>query len=267
MTDHQGAAGYGRIPLEVAEALGFYVYLLRDPRDHQVFYVGKGGGSRVYAHVGDADGEGGEDREVERAKVARIRAIHDAGLKVEHLFARTGLTTSELALVVEQSVIDALRAAGIPLTNLQGGHDSAVHGLATVEAAVARLSAPPAPSCPEPIVIFVVNRAWRLDLSADEVYQVTSGHWRVSRRAREKARYAFGVAFGLVRGVYRVESWFPSPLPGEDRRWGFVGSPAPEMAHFLGTSVRHLVSEHAQNPVRLCLDGLPGSGLDGPTVT
>lgn len=34
----------------VAEQLGWYVYLLRDPRDAEVFYVGKGRGNRVFAH-------------------------------------------------------------------------------------------------------------------------------------------------------------------------------------------------------------------------
>lgn len=61
-----------------------------------------------------------------------------------------------------------------------------------------------------------------------------------------------GVAYGLVRGVYRVSDWFPSPLPGEERRWGFNGEVAPEMTSFLGRSVGHLVPERgAQNPARL----------------
>lgn len=34
-----------------AEQLGSYVYRLRDPRDHETFYVGKGKGNRVFAHL------------------------------------------------------------------------------------------------------------------------------------------------------------------------------------------------------------------------
>jgi len=57
--------------------------------------------------------------------------------------------------------------------------------------------------------------------------------------------------------VYGISSWFPSTLPGEAGRWGFHGDEATSLQHFIGTSVRHLVSDHAQNPVRVHLKGLP----------
>lgn len=92
-----------QIPPEVAECIGHYVYLLRDPRDRQVFYVGKGQGNRVMAH----DAEAGADPTSERAKLVRINAITATGAEVEHLFVRTQLATDEEAFTVEQSIIDA----------------------------------------------------------------------------------------------------------------------------------------------------------------
>ncbi len=43
-------------PPGVIEHLGWYVYRLIDPRDGSTFYVGKGKGNRVFAHMrGEVD--------------------------------------------------------------------------------------------------------------------------------------------------------------------------------------------------------------------
>lgn len=55
----------------------FYVYTLTDPRDQSVFYVGKGCGRRMYAHVKEAR------KGVQSMKCARIREILAAGLDVD----------------------------------------------------------------------------------------------------------------------------------------------------------------------------------------
>ncbi len=36
------------------EELKYYVYLLIDPRDDKIFYVGKGYGNRVFYHINEA---------------------------------------------------------------------------------------------------------------------------------------------------------------------------------------------------------------------
>ena len=47
------------------DQLQYYVYRLIDPRTGQTFYVGKGKGNRLYAHINDAlknfDGHSYED--------------------------------------------------------------------------------------------------------------------------------------------------------------------------------------------------------------
>jgi hypothetical protein len=247
-----------QVPPEVAEQIGFYVYLMRDPRDGQVFYVGKGRGSRVLAHAREA----GNDPASERAKLSRINAITASGRHVEHLFVRTNLESEDAAFVVEQAVIDAYYATGHPLTNLVRGHRSATHGLASVATVVAEMTARPAPGGSDPTVLFMINRAWRRDMSDADIYYYTQGHWIVSAHVRANAKYAFGVARGLIRGVYRIESWFPSPQEGEDGKWGFNGSPAPEMSHYLGTSVRRFNLDGAQNPYRKFLNGIPEPDSD-----
>jgi hypothetical protein len=75
------------IPFDTKKALGFYVYALRDPRNGEVFYVGKGQGERILQHVA----ESGKNPKSEKAKLKRISQIESAGNQVEHLFLRTGI--------------------------------------------------------------------------------------------------------------------------------------------------------------------------------
>ncbi len=241
------------IPSEVSDVIGFYVYALRDPRDRQVFYVGKGKGDRALSHIREA----GRDPSSERAKLKRIHDIESAGLKVEHLFIRTHLNSEEEAFRIEQSVIDAYYASGIPLSNLVKGHGSSKFGLASVNTVVAELSALPAPASLEPVIFFVINKFWRPDSNEDDVYLYTREYWLVGAETREKARYAFGVAHGIIRGVYKIDSWYRSRKKGEARRWGFNGIDAPEMIHFIGTSVRRFNVEGRRSPFRKYLSGIP----------
>lgn len=233
-----------QISPEVAEAIGHYVYALRDPRTSEVFYVGKGVGDRVHSHIREALGTG------EAAKLVRIRAIQESGREVEHYIIRSGLASEGEAFVVEQALIDGLTLAGEPLTNLVKGHGASRHGLASVADMIARYGASPMPPVNERILFVKINRAYRPTDGPAEIYEHTRGHWKLSERGRATVPYAAGVAFGVIRGVYRVDSWFESEQPGDVGRWGFHGEPAGEFRHIIGTSVRHLFTvDGQQNPV------------------
>jgi len=61
------------LPLEAAERLGpYYVYVLVDPTDESVFYVGKGSKQRLLAHGREADLS--VDEKPRSSEVRRIRA-------------------------------------------------------------------------------------------------------------------------------------------------------------------------------------------------
>ena len=103
----------------VAEELGFYVYRLIDPRNGQTFYVGKGRGDRVFAHINDelALGENEDERSM---KLETIREIRRARLPPVHVIHRHGMK-EEVAIEVEATLIDVF-AGG--LTNVAVGQDS-----------------------------------------------------------------------------------------------------------------------------------------------
>jgi len=244
-----------RIPGEVAAVLRYYVYALRDPRDGKVFYVGKGIGDRINAHVREA----GADPMSERAKLRTINDIEASGRDVDLLFLRTGIENEATAFTVEQAVVDAFAADGHPLTNLVRGHHSGQHGLATLPAVVARHRADPCPPIPHPLIMLKIQRGWRPDMNEDDIYEKTRGHWKTAPWVRDRTEYALGIAYDIVRGVYRVESWFPSEMPwdeGKDR-WGFVGQPAPELVHIVGTHVRDAFPNQVM--YRRFLEGYEGS--------
>ncbi|WP_157674329.1 LEM-3-like GIY-YIG domain-containing protein [Agrococcus carbonis] len=244
-----------RIPSEVAAVLRYYVYTLRDPRDGQVFYVGKGIGDRINAHVREA----GADPQSERAKLRRIREIEANGQAVDLLFLRTGIDDEHTAYIVEQAVIDAFRADHHPLTNLVRGHHSGRHGLAALPAVIARHRAQACPPIDGPVIMLKIQNGWRPDMSEQETYDKTRGHWKIAGWVRERAQYALGIAYGVVRGAYRIDSWFPSEMPwdqGKDR-WGFEGTRAPELAHVVGTHVRDAFPNQVM--YRRFMDGYAGS--------
>ena len=244
-----------RIPSEVAAVLGHYVYALRDPRDGRVFYIGKGIGDRIKAHISEA----GKEPQSERAKLRTINEIEAAGLRIDMLFLRTGIQDEVTAFVVEQAVIDAFAANGHRLTNLLRGHHSGSDGLATLASMVARHRADPCPPIPYPVIMVKIQNGWYPDSNEQQIYDQTRGHWKVGPFVRDRAQYCLGVAYGVVRGAYRIDLWFPSEVPQDQgqSRWGFSGAAAPELEKVVGSQVRDVFGGRVM--YRRYLDGYPGA--------
>ncbi len=256
---HRGMGADVRIPPEVAAVLRYYVYALRDPRDGKVFYVGKGIGDRINAHAREAS----EDPESHVAKLRRINDIEAAGRDVDLVFLRSGIEDESDAFMVEQSVIDAFAADGHALTNLVRGHHSGTHGLAMLPAVVARYSAHPCPPIPYPVIMLKIQNGWRAEMNERDVYEQTHGHWKISEwtRGRMVGGFALGIAYGIVRGAYTIDSWFRSEQPHDrgKNRWGFHGTPAIELADTVGTHVRGVFPNQVM--YRRFLDGYAGSPI------
>lgn len=94
---------------------GFYVYILIDPRDFSIFYVGKGIGGRVLKHSERTRRGVVENRQ----KVKRMQDIYQAGMDTiwRILFAAD---MEEVALAVEADITRQLSDCG--LTNIQCGN-------------------------------------------------------------------------------------------------------------------------------------------------
>lgn len=113
------------------EELKYYVYVLIDPRDNKIFYVGKGNSNRVFSHI-----EESIESLRDTGKLETIRAIKRNNQEVKHYIIRHGLEESE-ALLVESVLIDFLTFKDFlevsKITNIVAGHHSFNQGIKTIE--------------------------------------------------------------------------------------------------------------------------------------
>lgn len=210
---------------DVIEKLQYYVYRLIDPRNGQTFYVGKGKGNRVYAHVNDAlknyDGTNYLDKDEDdiSEKIQQIRDIRNSGLEVIHVIQRYGLTSNE-AFEVEAALIDCFPG----LTNIQGGHSSD-RGVNSAEVLQRDLS------CKEfedidnlKYCIIKINDYWLNERG--NVYETVRKHWRVNLNRVKKIPYVLASHNSVIVEVYEIENWYSAEdVPG---RCMFDGHVAPD---------------------------------------
>lgn len=105
---------YRQAGVEVATGQSkFYTYMLIDPRDQSIFYVGKGTGARIRHHVAGAIG----GRIDNPRKCERIISILSDGLKVTELFF-SDHECSASAMMMERILIERLKES---LTNIISG--------------------------------------------------------------------------------------------------------------------------------------------------
>jgi hypothetical protein len=232
------------------EGLGWYVYVLRDPRDGRVFYVGKGRGNRAFQHAASA-ADGVDHPELQSAKAARINQIIEAGHAVEVVVLRHGIRDEVQAYEVESAAIDlANMLAPGSLLNAVRGHHQVERGVMTAEEIEVLYAAPEAPQLTLPVILVSLNRLWHPDATEGELADMTQGWWHTRGPRRDRARYVFSVHNGVVRTIYRPENWRPRAAGdpdaeddvGKPQRWSFDPVPAPEMAHFLRTSVARFLT-------------------------
>lgn len=215
------------IPQEVSDKLGHYVYKLIDPRNRKVFYIGKGYGDRVLAHVREERRLDNDDAEILlNPKIETIREIKDGGLEPIHVIVRHGLD-SESAHLVESVLIQETEG----LANRVAGHGTEVYGSATIQQLLLRYAAPE-------MEIDQNEKILAINISASKeersIYEAVRFAWRVDKSRAEQADLILAVTDGVCIGVFIAEKpWLPAtirnfPLLEQDipNRYGFKGEAA-----------------------------------------
>lgn len=243
-----------QIPRIVAQRLGYYVYLYLDPRTNRPFYVGKGKGERVLAHLSD---------KVESEKKYKLDELSRLGLEPTIEILAHCLRDEETALRIEAAVIDLL---GLDvLTNKVHGWQSIQLGRLPLSQLVFYYAADPV-TIDDPALLIRINKFYRHGMSDDELYEATRGVWKLGEK-RNMSRIAMAVFEGVVREVYAVESWHKAgTTPYRVRnpetfdpkinkqllgRWEFIGRICPQelRSKYYGKSVESYFKKGAQSPV------------------
>lgn len=235
-----------RFSQEVIQQLKYYVYMYSDPLTGEVFYVGKGIGNRLFAHLVCTD---------DSRKCKLINQIHDRGQEPKIEILTHGLDDEHTALKVEAAIIDLIGKD--KLTNRVRGWQSSAFGRVEVNQLIAHYEREKV-TIQEPSILIRINRLFRYDMTEIELYDATRGIWKIGDK-REKVDYAFAVYDGIVHEVYKVLAWFQAGSTFNTRgslmneeRWEFVGQKADEVirAKYVGKSVEHYHARNAQNPIK-----------------
>jgi len=206
-------------PPGVAEKLKTYVYRLIDPRNGETFYVGKGKGDRVFAHI-----KARIELEDPGDKLKRIHEIRAAGFEVAHVIHRHGLD-DKTAFEVEAALIDAYPG----LTNSVIGAGSTDQGVMHALEIVQRYHAKPAVFEHRAILINVNQSAAETSL-----YEATRYAWKVTPKRAARAQIVVACRRGMIIEVFVAEKWLPATprnFPGREAipgRYGFFGVEAPD---------------------------------------
>jgi hypothetical protein len=216
-----------------------------DPRTNTSFYVGKGQGAHVLAHLGIQDD----------SRKARLIAE----LRAEQRRPRIDILVHDLpdeasAFRLEAVVIDALGLATLP--NRVRGYGAERRPLTEV---IAAYRADPI-EIAEPTILIRINRRDEPAREDQALSEATRGGGGSGGR-RTQAQLAMAVFRQIVRAVYAIDAWHPAgstpSLPRDqtsvDRlgRWEFTGRPASRETclRYVGKSVAGYCTQNVQSPV------------------
>ena len=208
-------------PSDVSRELEWYVYRLIDPRSGETFYVGKGRGNRVFAHIRAEQHLEGDDLD---NKLKRIREIRLSGFEVAHVIHRHGMD-EKTAFEVEAALIDAYPG----LTNMARGAGGNDYGVMHAEEIIRRYSAEPAVFQHKALLISVNRSA-----SETSLYEATRYAWKINPSKAGDADVILATLQGLIVGAFVADRWLRATaenFPGREDvpgRFGFVGRQASE---------------------------------------
>ena len=208
----------------VIEGLKYYVYVLVDPRNNCIFYVGKGSGNRVYQHAQAALAEDSPS-----LKLSTIRELKVLGLDVKYYIIRHNLSEQE-AYLVESSII-ALLTEGIKTDE----EINILYDCPKIE-----------PILGDRLLLVSLNKSYQQSKATGVYrrandYESVRKYWKLSCDKADKVKYILGIYKGIVRIVIDVKGNSLCSVADDGTvfkkpRFAFVGDIVPD-SPYLNTDV------------------------------
>lgn len=208
------------------QAIKHYVYLLVNPKDNTIFYVGEGKGNRVFAH----EKAYRKTQNARNEKEKRIEEILLGNKEVSKYILRLGLEKNE-AFIVESVIINLLGSTeagdmntNINLTNIQCGHGMRNKGLMTVEEVEHFYGTKPllSKNIKHSLLCININRRYEKDT---DLYEATRKSWKVNPNNANKCDFVASEYQGIIMALYKVnEAGWKQDLDSENKRYYFEGT-------------------------------------------
>lgn len=193
---------------KVKQKLKYYVYALIDPKNDEIFYIGKGVNDRIFQHETENIG-------MESSKHRRIESIKRIGKEVKKVIILHGLTEEE-AFAAEAALINVMQfLTPDKLTNVVSGHHS--DPVMTVEEIERFYGAEylTEKDIFHNLLVIKINSLYDYNMADREIMDCARGHWRINVENAKNMDYLVAVYRGQVVGVYENMQWYSSGIATE----------------------------------------------------
>ena len=241
-----------KLSANILKEMKYYVYLLSDPTNNEIFYVGKGKGNRAFSHLKDKS---------DNPKVEKIKEIQSKGREPKIEFLVHGVEDEITIKKIEAAIIDLIGKN--KLTNKVGGYESSYYGRMDVDQIRSKYTSDEA-NITENVLLLRLTKTFSYNMDPMDLYDYTRGIWPVGIK-RDRVDYVFAVYDGIIQETYNVLQWFKAGATFTNRidkdewkkfeRWEFIGSISEEMRKkYRYKSVTHYYPPKAQNAIRYTFD-------------
>lgn len=192
---------------ELHPKIGYYVYLLIDPRNNSIFYVGKGKGNRLFEHAKGVLKE--SEFSTLSPKIELIKEIIEEGHKVDYRIVRWNLDNQDKAFEIESILIDLLTNEDLNknggLKNKIDGRHSSYYGIQTpkeIESILTRGDLDIS-NLKDKLIAITLNKS----LEGPSLYDRVRGNWNMSQKHASQADYVLAVYDGIIIGIFKPDTW------------------------------------------------------------